>query len=187
MGGQGTCSPSSTRLDIDGNWKWFNTSAQGIRGAVQVGRWRHREEETIEWTIDSSTQPILNSPYEYPARHWELDEHGQPTQQIIETPPPRRVHHADPEAEEAQGVGRAGAIGLRRGQGALDRRSSSTTPPRSSTRSAATSSSGARCPIPASGRSRRRRPGCSSTGGITSSAASARSSARSRRSRRRSG
>ena len=29
--------------------------------------------------------PILNSPYEYPARHWELDEHGQPTQRIIET------------------------------------------------------------------------------------------------------
>lgn len=29
--------------------------------------------------------PVLNSPYEYPARHWELDEHGQPTQQIIDT------------------------------------------------------------------------------------------------------
>ena len=29
-------------------------------------------------------QPILNSPYEYPARHWELDVEGQPTQQIIE-------------------------------------------------------------------------------------------------------
>ena len=29
-------------------------------------------------------QPILNSPYEYPARHWELDESGQPTQNIIE-------------------------------------------------------------------------------------------------------
>ena len=29
-------------------------------------------------------QPILNSPYEYPARHWELDESGQPTQTIIE-------------------------------------------------------------------------------------------------------
>lgn len=28
-------------------------------------------------------QPILNSPYEYPARHWELDEEGQPTHQII--------------------------------------------------------------------------------------------------------
>ncbi len=29
-------------------------------------------------------QPILNSPYEYPARHWELDTEGQPTQQIVE-------------------------------------------------------------------------------------------------------
>lgn len=28
--------------------------------------------------------PILNSPYECPPRHWELDELGQPTQQIIE-------------------------------------------------------------------------------------------------------
>jgi type III restriction enzyme len=30
-------------------------------------------------------RPILNSPYEYPSRYWELDEHGQPTQKIIET------------------------------------------------------------------------------------------------------
>ncbi len=29
--------------------------------------------------------PILNSPYEQPQRHWELDEHGQPTQEIIES------------------------------------------------------------------------------------------------------
>jgi len=29
-------------------------------------------------------QPVLNSPYEYPARHWELDDEGQPTQQIIQ-------------------------------------------------------------------------------------------------------
>lgn len=29
-------------------------------------------------------KPILNSPYEYPARHWELDDTGQPTQQVIE-------------------------------------------------------------------------------------------------------
>ena len=28
-------------------------------------------------------RPILNSPYECPQRHWELDESGQPTQQII--------------------------------------------------------------------------------------------------------
>ena len=29
-------------------------------------------------------QPVLNSPYEYPDKHWELDEYGQPTQRIIE-------------------------------------------------------------------------------------------------------
>jgi type III restriction enzyme len=29
-------------------------------------------------------RPILNSPYDYPARHWELDESGQPTNQVIE-------------------------------------------------------------------------------------------------------
>ncbi len=28
-------------------------------------------------------QPILNSPYEYPTQHWELDDQGQPTQRII--------------------------------------------------------------------------------------------------------
>ena len=30
-------------------------------------------------------KPILNSPYEIPIRHWELDPSGQPTQQIAET------------------------------------------------------------------------------------------------------
>lgn len=29
-------------------------------------------------------RPILNSPYDYPSRHWELDASGQPTQAIIE-------------------------------------------------------------------------------------------------------
>lgn len=28
-------------------------------------------------------RPILNSPYEYPSRHWELDEDGQPTHKVI--------------------------------------------------------------------------------------------------------
>src|SRR5438552_2521147 len=27
--------------------------------------------------------PILNSPYEYPHAHWELDDDGQPTQKVI--------------------------------------------------------------------------------------------------------
>lgn len=30
-------------------------------------------------------KPIVNSPYEYPSRHWELDETGQPTQKIVES------------------------------------------------------------------------------------------------------
>lgn len=29
--------------------------------------------------------PILNSPYDYPSRHWELDASGQPTQKVAET------------------------------------------------------------------------------------------------------
>ncbi|MBC8064842.1 MAG: DEAD/DEAH box helicase family protein [Chlorobia bacterium] len=31
------------------------------------------------------SRPILNSPYEYPLRHWELDSSGQPTQEIAES------------------------------------------------------------------------------------------------------
>ncbi len=30
-------------------------------------------------------KPIVNSPYDYPSQHWELDETGQPTQKIIAT------------------------------------------------------------------------------------------------------
>lgn len=33
---------------------------------------------------DFFEQPILNSPYEYPSRHWELDEEGSPTSRIID-------------------------------------------------------------------------------------------------------
>jgi len=33
---------------------------------------------------DFFKHPILNSPYEFPGRHWELDSSGQPTQRIIE-------------------------------------------------------------------------------------------------------
>lgn len=32
---------------------------------------------------DFFLHPILNSPYEYPSRHWELDNTGQPTQNIV--------------------------------------------------------------------------------------------------------
>ena len=38
--------------------------------------------------------PILNSPYEYPSRHWELDESGQPTCRILDSR--RRVSFITP-------------------------------------------------------------------------------------------
>lgn len=53
-------------------------------------------------------RPILNSPYERPIRHWELDASGQPTQRIVETrrraefitpiPKPRQRQGADQDA-----------------------------------------------------------------------------------------
>ena len=39
-------------------------------------------------------QPILNSPYEYPSRHWELDPSGQPTNRIL--PERRKVAFITP-------------------------------------------------------------------------------------------
>lgn len=39
-------------------------------------------------------KPILNSPYEYPARHWELDDNGQPTQKVVDSR--RRVKFITP-------------------------------------------------------------------------------------------
>ena len=29
-------------------------------------------------------RPIINSPYEYPTQHWELDDAGQPTHRVID-------------------------------------------------------------------------------------------------------
>jgi type III restriction enzyme len=50
-------------------------------------------------------KPVLNSPNEYPVRHWELDDQGQPTQRIIEKrrqakfitpiPKPRKQRHSN--------------------------------------------------------------------------------------------
>ena len=56
-------------------------------------------------------RPILNSPYAYPARHWELDEQGQPTGRIIEarrtaqfiTPVPRPKKHKRSAGQERLG------------------------------------------------------------------------------------
>ncbi len=44
--------------------------------------------------------PILNSPYESPLRHWQLDESGQPTHQIVETRRPAKLISPIPRARK---------------------------------------------------------------------------------------
>lgn len=61
-------------------------------------------------------RPILNSPYEYPSRHWELDETGQPTQQIIESR--RRVSFITPIPKpKKQGGQKQYSLGIDEGKG----------------------------------------------------------------------
>jgi type III restriction enzyme len=48
--------------------------------------------------------PILNSPYDYPARHWELDEDGQPTQQIVEKRRPAQFITPIPKPRKRKGA-----------------------------------------------------------------------------------
>ena len=60
-------------------------------------------------------QPILNSPYHYPARHWELDQDGQPTIKIIDDrrkadfitpiPKPKKRKHDQKELDLDEGKG----------------------------------------------------------------------------------
>ena len=45
--------------------------------------------------------PILNSPYECPQRHWELDSEGQPTHQVLDRRRRAEFITPIPKAEEA--------------------------------------------------------------------------------------
>jgi type III restriction enzyme len=48
--------------------------------------------------------PILNSPYEYPARHWELDDQGQPTQRILDRRRPAEFITPIPKPKRRKGA-----------------------------------------------------------------------------------
>ena len=48
-------------------------------------------------------RPGLNSPYQYPKRHWELDEAGQPTQRIIESRRPAEFITPIPKSKKQKG------------------------------------------------------------------------------------
>lgn len=62
-------------------------------------------------------QPVLNGPYDQPARHWELDPSGQPTQQIL--PSRRRAEFITPipKPRKRKGQGEQGTLGLRQDDG----------------------------------------------------------------------
>ncbi len=48
-------------------------------------------------------RPVLNSPYEYPTRHWELDETGQPTQNFVESRRPAQFITPVPKPRKRRG------------------------------------------------------------------------------------
>lgn len=63
------------------------------------------------------THPILNSPYAYPSRHWELDEHGQPTQRIIENRREVRFITPIPKPRKRKGGSEQAKLALDEGAG----------------------------------------------------------------------
>jgi len=62
-------------------------------------------------------QPILNSPYMCPSRHWELDESGQPTQQLIERRRPAEFITPIPRPKKRRGREAASQLALNLDEG----------------------------------------------------------------------
>ena len=61
--------------------------------------------------------PILNSPYECPRRHWELDGDGQPTQHIEEFRRKAKFITPIPKPKKRKGAASQGELGLDEGMG----------------------------------------------------------------------
>jgi type III restriction enzyme len=61
--------------------------------------------------------PILNSPYECPMRHWELDDSGQPTQQIIESRRGAKFVTPIPKPKKRKGTAEQSEMTLNEGLG----------------------------------------------------------------------
>ena len=63
------------------------------------------------------TQPILNSPYDYPGQHWELDEQGQPTHRKKAGRRPAEFRTPIPEPKRRRGQPIQGTLGLEDDEG----------------------------------------------------------------------
>ncbi len=66
---------------------------------------------------DFFERPVLNSPYEYPTRHWELDDHGQPTQRVIERRRPAEFITPIPKPRKRKGAAKQQVIVFDEGKG----------------------------------------------------------------------
>ena len=69
---------------------------------------------------DFFKQPILNSPYDHPSRHWELDEDGQPTIRIQEKRRPAKFITPIPKPRKQRRGGTQGRLSLDEGKGLSD-------------------------------------------------------------------
>ncbi|HUP25191.1 MAG TPA: DEAD/DEAH box helicase family protein [Thermoanaerobaculia bacterium] len=66
---------------------------------------------------DFFTHPILNSPYEYPSQHWELDDEGQPTNRILQHRRKAKFISPIPKAKKRRGKARQRDLVFDEGQG----------------------------------------------------------------------
>jgi type III restriction enzyme len=96
-------------------------------------------------------RPILNSPYAYPARHWELDEDRQPTNRIVESRRRSELITPVPKPQKRRRAAVQGELGLSTGDG-LSTPEQEYNRPRSSTKFAATSQPGEVYRTPTNGR-----------------------------------
>jgi type III restriction enzyme len=96
-------------------------------------------------------RPILNSPYAYPDRHWELDDDGQPTNQILPKRRDSKLLAPVPKPQRRRGTANQPGFVFDSGHG-LSTEERNTTRPRSSTRSGAMSKNSATCATRINGR-----------------------------------
>lgn len=62
-------------------------------------------------------KPILNSPYAYPSRHWELDDTGQPTQRVVEQRREARFITPIPKPKKRKGASEQASLVFDEGKG----------------------------------------------------------------------
>ena len=100
MGGRGLAHPLQ-EVDIDGNWKWFNTSALRNQGSGPGRRPAGSRRRNNRMDNRFFKKPILNSPDQILSLTGSSTP-GPANSADHRNPPSSGVHHTDPEAQEAK-------------------------------------------------------------------------------------